>query len=91
MILSKGGRLQFDLGAATAPSMPESKADSGSPQTADNLTLDDIKRMERDVIVGALEQSGWQVHGENGAAGRLGLKPTTLSSKMKKMGIQKPS
>ncbi|MCZ6653990.1 MAG: sigma 54-interacting transcriptional regulator [Planctomycetota bacterium] len=91
VILSRGGRLQFDLGAAAAPSQPPRKTDAASPQTADELTLDDVKRMERDVIVGALEQSGWRVHGEDGAAGRLGLKPTTLSSKMKKMGIQKPS
>ena len=91
VILSRGGRLQFDLGGAAAPSLPARKTDVGSPQTPDDLTLDDIKRMERDVIVGALEQSDWQVHGEDGAAGRLGLKPTTLSSKMKKMGIQKPS
>ncbi len=91
MILSRGGRLQFDLGAAAAPSQPPRKTDAASPQTADELTLDDVKRMERDVIVGALEQSGWRVHGEDGAARRLGLKPTTLSSKMKKMGIQKPS
>ncbi len=91
VILSRGGSLQFDLGRAAAPSVPARKTDAVSPQTPDDLTLDDIKRMERDVIVGALEQSGWRVHGENGAAGRLGLKPTTLSSKMKKMGIQKPS
>ena len=60
-------------------------------QIADGLTLNDVKRMERDIIVGALKQSGWHVHGENGAARQLGLKPTTLSSKIKKMGIQKPS
>ncbi len=89
MIISRGGRLQFDLGGATALSVPARKTDEGS--TPDDLTLDDIKRMERDIIVAALEQSGWRVHGEDGAAGRLGLKPTTRSSKMKKMGIQKPS
>ncbi len=91
VILSRGGSLQFDLGGAAAPSVPARKTDAGTPQTSDDLTLDDIKRMERDVIVAALEQSSWQVHGEGGAAGRLGLKPTTLSSKMKNMGIQKPS
>jgi transcriptional regulator with GAF, ATPase, and Fis domain len=38
----------------------------------------------------ALNQSGWRVHGAGGAAELLGLKPTTLISRMKKQGLKKP-
>jgi transcriptional regulator with GAF, ATPase, and Fis domain len=37
-----------------------------------------------------LEESGWRVAGKNGAAKILGLKPTTLEARMKKLGITRP-
>ena len=45
---------------------------------------------QRAVILGALDASGWIVGGLRGAAARLGLKRTTLISKMKKLGISRP-
>ena len=47
--------------------------------------LDD---MERRHILSVLERTGWRVAGKNGAAETLGLKRTTLYSKMKKLGIE---
>jgi len=44
---------------------------------------------QRAVILGALDASGWIVGGLRGAAARLGLKRTTLISKMKKHGISR--
>jgi transcriptional regulator with GAF, ATPase, and Fis domain len=46
---------------------------------------------ERHAIVRALEIAGWRVSGRAGAAEILGLKPTTLHAKMKKLGIHRPS
>jgi formate hydrogenlyase transcriptional activator len=46
---------------------------------------------ERNAIVAALEAAHWRVSGTGGAAERLGLKPTTLHAKMKKLGIERPS
>jgi len=37
-----------------------------------------------------LEQAGWRVRGTGGAAERLGMKPTTLDSRMLKLGIRRP-
>jgi len=37
-----------------------------------------------------LEQKGWRVSGPKGAASLLGLKPTTLEARMKKLGIERP-
>ena len=45
---------------------------------------------QRAVILRALDASGWIVGGLRGAATRLGLKRTTLISKMKKLGISRP-
>jgi transcriptional regulator with GAF, ATPase, and Fis domain len=46
---------------------------------------------ERHAILRALELSGWRISGRAGAADILGLKPTTLHAKMKKLGIRRPS
>jgi formate hydrogenlyase transcriptional activator len=50
------------------------------------VTLEDH---ERKAILDALEASGWLVGGPRGAAARLGLKRTTLFSKMNKLGISR--
>jgi transcriptional regulator with GAF, ATPase, and Fis domain len=52
------------------------------PQTA--MTLNDI---EIDHIRTVLESTSWRVRGSGGAAERLGLKPTTLESRMARLGI----
>lgn len=48
-------------------------------------TLDDAERKQ---IVSALEQANWTVAGPNGAAARLGMKRSTLQSRMQKLGIR---
>jgi formate hydrogenlyase transcriptional activator len=47
--------------------------------------------MERDYILQVLLHTGWRVSGRNGAAKILGLKPTTLEARMKKLGITRPN
>jgi PAS domain S-box-containing protein len=49
-----------------------------------------LVEMQRRHIVATLEQTGWKVSGPNGAAELLGLKPTTLEARMKKLGIERP-
>lgn len=51
-------------------------------------TLADV---ERGHILKTLENTGWRVSGKKGAAEILGLKPTTLEARMKKLGIVRPS
>ena len=46
---------------------------------------------ERRAICKALETAGWKISGQRGAAELLGLKPTTLHAKMKRLGIRRPS
>jgi transcriptional regulator with GAF, ATPase, and Fis domain len=44
---------------------------------------------ERDHILRALRDTKGMIAGDHGAAARLGLKRTTLNSKMKKLGIER--
>ena len=52
------------------------------PQTAMTLT-----ELEVEHIRAVLESTSWRVRGAGGAAERLGLKPTTLESRMARLGI----
>jgi transcriptional regulator with GAF, ATPase, and Fis domain len=52
----------------------------------ENLTLDEVERRH---ILSVLETTHWRVSGERGAAKILGLKPTTLESRMIKLGINR--
>ncbi len=50
----------------------------------------DLNALERAHILQVLQDSGWRVRGKHGAAERLGLRPTTLEARMKKLDIQRP-
>jgi len=43
--------------------------------------------LEGDHIQAVLESTNWRIRGVGGAAERLGLKPTTLESRMERLGI----
>ena len=55
-----------------------------------STTIADLKLVERDHILSVLEETSWRISGPNGAATKLGLPPSTLRSKMKKLDIVKP-
>ena len=57
------------------------------PTGVETKTLEEAERLH---ILEALEKTKWRVSGPAGAAVRLGLKPTTLESRMKKLGITRP-
>jgi transcriptional regulator with GAF, ATPase, and Fis domain len=46
-----------------------------------------LAEAERELILRALETAHWHIKGPHGAAVQLGLKPATLYSRMKKLGI----
>jgi len=53
-------------------------------------TVDTLENMERNHIIRALKETLWVVHGKKGAAELLGINPSTLRSRMEKLGIKKP-
>jgi formate hydrogenlyase transcriptional activator len=65
------------FGAATPSSTPQRL-------TSPSLTLDDVQRQH---IARVLKETGGKIYGDEGAAAILGMKPTTLQSRMKKLGV----
>ncbi len=64
----------------------------GQSKAANPGTQGRIKTMtenERDHILAALERCNWKIYGQGGAAELLELNPSTLNSRMKKLGIEK--
>ena len=57
-----------------------------APSTAQTL-----QDKEREHILSVLEHTGWKIAGQDNAAERLGLKPSTLRFRMKKLGIERSS
>lgn len=51
----------------------------------------DLRVAERSHIERVLEQARWKIGGSRGAAAALGIPPSTLRSKMKKLGISRPN
>ena len=92
VILARGGALVFDLPGAELPARP---AAHRTPAAADGnpgyLTESEMLQRERDNLVAVLEKSGWRVKGANGAAELLGVKPTTLVSRIRKLGLARPA
>jgi formate hydrogenlyase transcriptional activator len=50
-----------------------------------------LEEAEREHILKALRDAKWVLGGSGGAAAKLGMKRTTLHSKMRKLGIVRPS
>ena len=53
-------------------------------------TVDTLENVERSHILRALNDTNWVVHGKKGAAEILGINPSTLRSRMEKLGIKRP-
>ncbi len=60
-------------------------SDAGSTTPVENPV--DLRSAEKVHIETVLDQAGWKIAGENGAASRLGMPPSTLRSRMKRLGI----
>jgi formate hydrogenlyase transcriptional activator len=75
MITASGPRLTI------APPLLSPAAARRSPKLVD---------VETEHIRGVLESTGWRIRGPGGAADRLGLKPTTLETRMAKLGLKRP-
>ncbi len=80
LIVAQSQGLVFDLptaGSATRES------------TQGILTDGEFRRRERANVLAALNTARWKIHGPGGAAELLGLKPTTLISRIRSLGLRK--
>jgi formate hydrogenlyase transcriptional activator len=83
VILSRGADLQLPLA--------ELKQRTKTPLLQSSNALATLEHAERDHIMRALSETNWTIGGPTGAAVRLGMKRTTLQSRMKKLGIARPN
>jgi transcriptional regulator with GAF, ATPase, and Fis domain len=62
-----------------------------TPESGRQILSDNqLQKLERDSFLAALERTGWRVSGRQGAAALLGIPPSTMASRMKKLGIKRP-
>jgi DNA-binding NtrC family response regulator len=85
MILSPGSVLQLD------DWFPGHRKFTDIAFQAHERNGETIKEVERAHIEKVLVTCDWKIRGKDGAAERLGLKRTTLQSRMKKLGIERPT
>jgi formate hydrogenlyase transcriptional activator len=86
MILNRGPVLHVAIKAAPSPAV-RSRPD----EVAEDASAGTLKDREREQILQALQQTGWRIRGPGGAAERLGINPTTLESRMKRLGLKRPT
>jgi PAS domain S-box-containing protein len=89
VITSREGRLNLDRALPDGAKEALSEMALAAAGAKKVRTAKELEALERDNLLAALEASGWRVAGENGAAQLLGMKPTTLSSRMKALGIER--
>jgi len=77
VILSHGSDLEVSLAELKAT----------EPVSSSTMPLSTLETAEREHIMRALEETNWVIGGPNGAAARLGLKRTTLQSRIQKLGL----
>jgi len=91
VILARGQALRIDLALAPIRSArsPDRTA-VRAPEHGSVVTDREFRERERENLVAALEETGWRISGTTGAAALLGVKPTTLASRMKALGVERP-
>jgi len=93
VILSNGGRLHLDLTSPTRHDDERPDEIDASLESAEVGFVSDaeFKRRDRRNIIAALEHAGWRVSGPGGAAELLGVNSSTLSYRLRALGIRRPA
>jgi len=87
VITSRNGYLNL---SRALPETARNGEDAGVPTIDDSdrvMTIQELQEIERTNIMRALKTTSWRVAGESGAARLLDIPPSTLSSRMKALGI----
>jgi transcriptional regulator with GAF, ATPase, and Fis domain len=93
LILSDGERLRFELphGQPGEDTVGSAGSEPATIPAGQVLTEADVQELQRRNIEAALVRCSWKVYGRSGAAQLLGIKPTTLIERMRRMGIRRPA
>lgn len=89
VISSTGNRLRLDVAVPESSAEIRLPGNASSGDSANFMTNEEFRRLEKANITAALQQANWKVWGPEGAAELLGMKPSTLAYQMKALGIDK--
>ena len=89
VITSRDGKLDLDRALPESVNSTAVALANGAIDLKRVRTAKELEELERNNIIAALDAAEGKVAGENGAAQLLGVKPTTLSSRMKALGIER--
>jgi transcriptional regulator with GAF, ATPase, and Fis domain len=91
MILSGCGAqpLNLNLILPEEAEAPTQSFESAQTPAAAFVTQAEWEKRERENLMAALEAANWKIYGAGGAAQLLGIKPTTLASRLQSLGIRK--
>ena len=88
LILAKSGKLRLSLSSGNAETKLPDHSHRTDPAAAEEiLTISELRAFEARNIHRALERAGGKIYGSGGAAELLDMKPTTLASRIKSLGI----
>lgn len=87
IILTSGSELNIPMAELKPKTKAEKALSTRTASTSPSSVPATLQSIERDHIIQVLRETNWVVSGPNGAAERLGMKRTTLQSKMQKLGI----
>lgn len=86
LITSSGGQLSFELAPLPSEKLAPAPTSAAIPEL---MTDAEIRQLEAQNIRAALRKAGGKVYGPEGAAALLQLRPTTLASRMKALGLDR--
>ena len=90
IIRSRNGSFVLNLRGTGKRAERTSAMAKGQPVVLETpMSLDELKEHERILMVEALNKTGGKIYGPDGAAALLGMKPTTLSSRVHRMGLKR--
>ena len=88
-ITAPAGGLRFDLPPAGKPDATERAGSSpAAPGAGGVRSAAEMKQQERENLAAALRHAEGKIYGATGAARLLGMKPTTLLSRLAKLGLK---
>ena len=86
VINARSGTLKFDLPEARLREPSSLPSEASRPKGI--VRYEELKRIERENLIAALEQTNWRIAGGEGAAELLGMNASTLRSRLKALGIK---
>ena len=90
--MAQGQVIDFtDLPSQQKRALPAASPEGPIAAPASKETMKSMSEHEKEYILSALISCNWKLYGQDGAANLLQMHPSTLNSRMKKLGIHKKS